>query len=78
MNERLRYHVTGAIERGEGVVGVSAFGQWLDKVDELIKKALNVSLHDLPDFNYRDWYDTKVKPATAAKRVVKYIKEEWS
>ena len=33
------------------------FQQWLDVLDRVVEARVGVSLHDLQDMVYRDWYD---------------------
>lgn len=33
------------------------FDQWLNRVDDECRKVLGLSIHDLPDETWRDWYD---------------------
>jgi hypothetical protein len=47
------------------------FDQWMDKVDRLVTAALGLSVHDLPDCCYRDWYDEGLTPRQAARRAIR-------
>jgi hypothetical protein len=44
------------------------FEEWMKQVNS----HLPMSSDDLPDVNYRDWYDDGVSPKSAAARALKY------
>jgi len=39
-----------------------SFEEWMEKVDELMEERYGVSIHDLPDQQYRDCYDSSIGP----------------
>lgn len=47
------------------------FEAWLAKVDAAIRAKTGLTLRDLDDCPYADWYEDGVSPATAAKRAIK-------
>ena len=47
-----------------------SFEAWLDKVGAHLRKTVGLSYSDLSDQPYRDWFNDKVSPATAAKRAL--------
>ena len=49
----------------------NGFAVWMQAVDSEVWATTGVSVHDLPDCLYRDWYDDGTKPQTAAKRAIK-------
>lgn len=51
------------------------FEQWLEKVDAEVQTETGVSIYDLPDYDYQEWYDEGMTPKKAAKRVVRYYRE---
>ena len=51
------------------------FEQWKQQVDRHIAEFCGLTSDDLPDCNYRDWYEDEVSPAQAARRAVKYATE---
>lgn len=57
-------------------VGVhQTFEQWSVSVDFWINRELGLSKDDLPDCPYREWYEDRVSPRTAAKRAIKMVNE---
>lgn len=50
----------------------STYEQWLAKVDAYLERACGMAHDDLPDQCTRDWYDTRLRPVRAAKRLLKY------
>jgi hypothetical protein len=50
------------------------FEQWLKQVDDFVQRYCGLDTSDLPDCNYRDWYEDGDKPATAAKRAIRMAK----
>lgn len=47
------------------------FATWMQAVDNEVWALVGVSVHDLPDCLYRDWYDDSTNPKIAAKRAIK-------
>lgn len=48
------------------------FEQWLKKVDEILEDLLvGLNSQDLPDMNYRDYYDEGTSPKRMAKIAMK-------
>jgi hypothetical protein len=48
------------------------FDEWMDRIDSLLFSTRGVSVHDLPDCPYRDWYDNeRLRPIRAANRALK-------
>jgi hypothetical protein len=47
------------------------FERWMQRVDSLVILKCGLSVHDLPDCNYRDWYDDRVRPVYAAQRALR-------
>jgi hypothetical protein len=46
------------------------FKQWMEQVDNWCWKLVGLSVYDLPDRCYRDWYDERVSSETAARRAI--------
>lgn len=46
-----------------------SFRYWMNRVDILVTVSTGLSAHDLPDRPYRDWYDSGMSPAEAAREV---------
>jgi hypothetical protein len=44
------------------------FEAWMDLVDEICQTKYGVSVYDLADCPYRDWYEDDVTPKSAAAR----------
>ncbi len=51
------------------------FEHWLAKVDAAVEARTGMSLSDLPDCCFRDWYDDGVTPSAAAARVIRNANE---
>ena len=47
------------------------FEQWLEKVDVAVDHLSSMSLHDLPDCCYRDWYENGMTPNAAARKAIR-------
>ena len=47
-----------------------SFEEWMTEVDRLVWFR-GLSVYDLPDCCYRDWYDDRVRPIRAANRALK-------
>jgi hypothetical protein len=54
----------------------SRFESWMKIVDALVRRKTGLSVYDLPDCPFRDWFDGRASAATAANRAVKLAKEE--
>lgn len=48
----------------------SDYKTWLKKVDSIVIKKCGMSIHDLPDCCFMDWYENDVEPAEAADMVL--------
>ena len=44
----------------------------MKQVDREVEKRAGLSVHDLADCNFRDWYEDDVPPRTAAVRAIRY------
>ena len=44
--------------------------RWMEDVDDEVQSIAGVSVHDLPDFPSRDWFESGVAPAEAAEDVL--------
>lgn len=51
------------------------FQDWMDKVDKEVINYCGLSVHDLPDCCFRDWFDDGASPKQAAKRAIKAANE---
>lgn len=47
-----------------------SFEDWMQKVDQAVGAKAGLSVYDLADMPYRDWYDDGMSPASAAKRAL--------
>jgi len=48
-----------------------SFDDWMKQVDRACLGKCGMSIHDLEDCPFRDWYDAGVKPESAAARCIK-------
>jgi len=48
-----------------------SFEQWMNRIDLLMWKHRGVSIYDLEDCPFRDWYDDRIRPVRAANRALK-------
>lgn len=53
-----------------------SFEEWMRWVDRYCTSTYGLSIHDLPDCCFRDWYDEGTTYVNAAKRAIKNSKEE--
>ena len=42
-----------------------SFGSWMAALDQHVIVAVGLSVHDLPDMTFRDWYEDGLTPAEA-------------
>lgn len=47
------------------------FERWLARVDILLVRLRGISIHDLEDMPYREWYEARVRPVRAANKALK-------
>ncbi len=45
------------------------FDQWMEKVDELMEQKYGVSIHDLPDQLYADFYESGMAPSEMVDQI---------
>lgn len=48
------------------------YDKWLEAVDQQVIDRTGLSVHDLPDMPFREWYDDDVAPADAALEALDY------
>ena len=46
------------------------FQQWMQAVDDATYRIAGVSIHDLPDCSFRDWYTDEMSPTEAAREAL--------
>jgi hypothetical protein len=49
----------------------STFAEWMLRVDTIFTHARGISVYDLPDCPFHDWYDARVRPIRAANRALR-------
>lgn len=49
---------------------LSSFDEWMKRCDKVLMRTRGMSIHDLPDCTYRDWYDERLKPVFAVNRAL--------
>lgn len=49
---------------------MSTYEDWLTEVDTHIESALGLSVHDLPDYTWHDWFTEGVSPETTASEYI--------
>ena len=52
------------------------FTAWMAKVDAEVSRQIGLSVHDLPDQPFRDWFDCEMTPAEAAGEVLAELGDE--
>jgi hypothetical protein len=60
--------VTNVTERR--VMAVDRFAAWFDAVDRIVEKRVGMSVRDLPDCSYRDWFDDGITANQAARLAI--------
>jgi len=48
-----------------------SFNDWMAQVDVEVSKRAGLSVHDLPDCCFRDWYDDEMPAAEAASEALR-------
>jgi hypothetical protein len=51
-------------------VSTQTFEEWQATIDRYVGRVIGLSIHDLPDQPYRDWYDGEVTAKEAAREIV--------
>lgn len=49
------------------------FEQWLAHVNTTVEEEVGLSISDLPDCSYRDWFDGAMGSRTAAARAINNV-----
>jgi hypothetical protein len=52
--------------KGDGMT-TTAFETWMDKVDAVVVRTVGLSIHDLADQPFYDWFVDGITPAQAAR-----------
>lgn len=50
---------------------IKGFDEWMYAVDRFCEHIAGLSVYDLSDQCYRDWYDRGMKAATAARQAIR-------
>jgi len=45
------------------------FKRWMSEVDEIVWHEFGCSVHDLPDYDLRDWFNDKTTPHEAVSKI---------
>lgn len=53
------------------------FEAWMREVDRACWAKAGVSVHDLPDMPFADWYKDGMRPASAAAKAIRVYKSEF-
>lgn len=53
-----------------------SFETWMKQVDQIVEQRVGLSVYDLPDQPFADWYGDGIAPMRAAGRAIKYAKDE--
>jgi hypothetical protein len=51
----------------------ATYMQWKARVDALLESQIGLSSDDLPDQNYREWFESGMTPSEAARKVMDAI-----
>ena len=55
-----------------------SFNEWMAKVDSIVERKMGVSVHELPDMNFRDSYEDGVSPEEFVREdLMPEIREEF-
>ena len=60
---------------GTNMATTRTFMEWMREVDALVARRTGLSVHDLPDCCFADWYEDDMAPATAARRAIRAGRE---
>lgn len=59
------------------VRGKIGFDFWMVLVDRAVTQISALSVGDLPDCCFADWYDDGMSPRTAARKAIRAAGAEW-
>jgi len=48
------------------------FEEWMSRIDRLVSRVVGLSIYDLDDCLFRDWYDDRLRPIHAANKALKH------
>jgi hypothetical protein len=49
----------------------SAFESWMEEVDRVVETRVGLSVHDLEDVAFSDWFEDGVSAKSAASRAIR-------
>ena len=52
------------------------FDAWLDEVDKQFTARMGLSIHDVEDMPFDDWYTSGISPSLATTMAIKVTKDE--
>ena len=50
----------------------TSFDDWMKAVDHRVQAVIGLSIHDLEDHPFRDWYHDEMSPEEAAHTAIEY------
>lgn len=53
------------------------FHQWKRQVNRLVQSKVGLAADDLPDCPYRDWFDDRMSPKTAAAKAIRNARDNY-
>ena len=48
----------------------SGFEAWMARIDNLFWRFAGLSVHDMPDCQFMDWYEERIRPVYAVNHVL--------
>ena len=54
-------------------VAPKSLDEFMRRVDALVTRYVGLSIHDLPDRCYSDYFEDGLRPAQVAKRIIKSV-----
>ena len=49
-----------------------SFNSWMARIDNLFWYFIGLSVHDMPDCPFMDWYEERIRPVFAVNHVLEF------
>ena len=56
-------------------IDTRTFEQWMQAIDSLISRYFGLSIYDLPDCTFKDWYEDRLRPIHAANLALAQVND---
>mgnify|MGYP001576480945 CR=1 FL=1 len=76
LRDKMRINIPAGTPMVMDETDTITFEKWMERVDGLVMRHAGVSVYDLPDCSFHDWYDQRLRPIRAANKTLTMATED--